>query len=101
MSDCPRTFPVLLDCRTPGHPECPRSIPWSAIAPLAEIVRRDYGQSLETAALRGGFTPVELFGIFRREKIACEGCCRDHVRPCQAVAFLLGLVSGRGEGCCR
>jgi hypothetical protein len=99
VTDCCRSrcFPVLIDCRTP-HPECPRSIPWTAIEPFAAIVERDYRMTLDLAARRGGFTPAELFKIMRREHVCHDGRCGD---PCagKAIAFVLGLVAGHPPCC--
>lgn len=64
-TDHRRDFPILTDSRT--STDCPRSVPWSSVAPYEEQAKRNHGgQSLERLAERGGLSPCELMAVVER-----------------------------------
>ena len=59
----PPDFPILRGYtrqEKEREARCPRSIPWSLVAPHEEQAKRNHGQSLEKLASRGGLSPREL-----------------------------------------
>jgi hypothetical protein len=62
-------FPVLLSGRERRtYPECPRTIPWSLIAPHEEQAQANHEQTLQRLAERGGLDPTELYAVLRDQK---------------------------------
>lgn len=43
--------------------DCPRAVPWSAIAPHEQRAQLNHGQSLERLAERGGLSPKEFVAV--------------------------------------
>jgi hypothetical protein len=58
-------FPILLSWEEKrDHPDFPRSVPWSFVAPHAEQAERNHcGQTLERLAERGGLDPSEMVAV--------------------------------------
>jgi hypothetical protein len=64
-----RSFPVLLSHRPRSEAlACPRTVPWSLLAPHEERARRNHDQSLERLAERGGLDPSEIAAIVEDRK---------------------------------
>ncbi len=66
------TFPILLGGREGQElvaQGCPRSLPWSVVAPYEERAQLNHDQSLERLAERGGLGPSELVSLFLNEKL--------------------------------
>ena len=65
------TFPVLLTSQQRiVHPEWPRSVPWTLVAPHEAQAKFNYsGQDLRALAKRGGLSPYELLCLLRDEPL--------------------------------
>lgn len=74
-----REFPILM---TPGerhqYPTCPRSVPWSMVAPHdAQAQKNHGGQTLARLAERGGLSPVELLAVLADRDFPWREIARD------------------------
>ena len=64
-----RRFPVLLSQHTREETDllkrlgCPRSVPWSLLAPHEEQALRNHDQTLQRLAERGGLCPKEMVAV--------------------------------------
>lgn len=85
-----RQFPVLMTWgERQKFPDCPRSVPWSALELHEEQAKRNHGdQDLETLARRGGLAPTELWCVVRDERY------RYGIKLEDAVEWLRGFVAG-------
>ena len=64
-----RRFPILLSHRPRQQQySCPRSVPWSLLAPHEEQAQVNHDQSLERLAQRGGLDPTEMVAILEDRK---------------------------------
>lgn len=88
-----RRFPLLLGIlRERDELErlgCPRSAPWSFVAPHEAQAQANHEQTLERLAQRGGLGPSELVAVVRGEKIRVVMARPDR----DAVPMLLELLS--------
>lgn len=56
-----RPFPILIHYdELRKNPDCPRSVPWSRLAPYEEGAKQNHDQSLAKLASRGGLDPCEV-----------------------------------------
>lgn len=63
-----RQFPVYMPTG-----DCPRSVPWSFLAPHEEQVRLNHGDDLETMAVRHGLSDYEIVAVVEKCKVEqCE-----------------------------
>jgi len=58
---------------------CPRSVPWSLVAPHEAQAQRNHGQTLERLHERGGLAPCELCAVLedRRWRRMADGDAVD------------------------
>lgn len=63
-------FPVLFgpDEKALSALGCPRSVPWSLLAPHEERAQRNHGQTLAELARRGGLAPCEMLAVVEGRK---------------------------------
>jgi len=76
---------------------CPRTVPWSLVAPHEKRAFSNHGQTLRRLAQRGGLSPYELVRLLRDESLRF---CRAGDNPdVHAVPELLALIRklDRGE----
>lgn len=83
-------FPVMVSpwLREYGDvlKDCPRSLPWSIVAPHERQCQKNHGgQTLEGLANRGGLDPTELYAVLHDQP------WREMPME-EAVEFLKGLV---------
>ena len=88
-----RRFPVLWQCSRAEAlaleaAGCPRSVPWSLVAPHARQAEHNHSQTLERLAQRGGLSPAELVAVLRG-----EGCPFGKA-DIDAVPALLAALEG-------
>jgi hypothetical protein len=87
-------FPVLLDRmderKAALDAGCPRTVPWSLLAPHEDWAKENHDQSLRRLADRGGLDPTEMVAILERRK------WRMMTIP-NAVARLLELLAAHEE----
>lgn len=92
-----REFPVLWPWDRERHAQlvalgCPRSVPWSLVAPHERQARANHSQSLERLAERGGLSPSELVAVLSGESLTYA-----IGRPAtETVPLLLALLSEEG-----
>lgn len=67
---------------------CPRSVPWSFLAPHEQQARYNHGQTLERLASRGGLSPAEMVAVLKGKPLR-EMLPSDEA----AVPILLSLLS--------
>lgn len=67
---------------------CPRSVPWSFVAPHEAQALENHEQTLERLAQRGGLSPSELVAVVRGEGLRVVMRRRD----ADAVPLLLELL---------
>jgi hypothetical protein len=69
MTDQPKNFPVLWTYRREEQLiwtrlGCPKTVPWSLLAPHEAQARKNHDQSLARLAERGGLDPTEMVALF-------------------------------------
>jgi hypothetical protein len=66
VTGMPERFPILLSpSEARAHPDWPRSVPWSLVAPHAAQAERNHSQTLTRLAERGGLGTQELVAVLR------------------------------------
>ena len=87
-----RRFPILAGTRRAldelARLGCPRTVPWSFVAPHEGQALANHAQSLERLAQRGGLTPSELVAVVRGEELRAVLARSDEV----AIPMLLELL---------
>lgn len=70
---------------------CPRSVPWSLLAPHEARAQRTHSQTLERLAERGGLSPSEMAAVIEDRE------WRPMVHR-DAVAVILKALGGQSHG---
>ena len=73
----PKRFPILLPYRRDEleplmSAGCPRSVPWSLVAPHEAQARDNHDQSLQRLAERGGLSVNELVSVLENRRYAYD-----------------------------
>lgn len=94
-----RRFPLLFGHGREGlklvaRLGCPRSVPWSFVAPHEAQARANHDQTLERLAERGGLSPSELVAVVRGEGYRVVMSRSDE----DAIPLLLELLER--HACC-
>lgn len=69
------TFPVLWQVYGENRKQfealgCPKSVPWSLVAPHERQAVSNHSQTLERLAQRGGLCPVELVAVLEGKDLS-------------------------------
>jgi hypothetical protein len=97
-----RPFPVLMgyDQRR-RFPACPRSVPWSLLAPHEEQALNNHDQSLAKLASRGGLGVSEMLAVIEHRGLRTIGAeTAEQVAQLNALvaAHLASQPQGPGDG---
>ena len=86
-----KRFPVAMkDGERAEFPECPRSVPWSLVAPHEKQARHNHDRSLEQLAEAGGLSPKEL--VFVLEDRPYDVQCNQEARLAYSVQALAAVA---------
>jgi hypothetical protein len=87
----PERFPVLWshrreECAAWERMGCPRTVPWSLLAPHEAQAKRNHDQTLKRLAERGGLCPSEMVNVIEGRR--WDGDASDRI----AIPRLLELI---------
>lgn len=94
-----KRFPILgiTQRDIDNHPDRPRNVPWSMLAPHEERAKRNHDQTLQRLAERGGLSPTEMIAVIEdrplrwitqqpRDESACWDQLIEYIRQHEGIA---------------